>query len=228
MSQVVLPQGFAMPQQPYAVAQPGFHAGVPFAQAGRPIHQQQWVHAAPPGAPPDDFMVGTEKAIRKDYDPETREWKRSAIVVRVAKQPFSSGSMRHAFKMEDLTLGEGPHTEFVAKMSKDPRESRQVYFDDVQMQMEAKGWADRFNERFGRKVVDFLVAYVAELVERPGRPVVPTPMQRSWTLSTWQTPQTFLSMPEAGPDLHPAACAVARGAERGMEAGHRGREDGPR
>ncbi|KAJ1478397.1 hypothetical protein T484DRAFT_1817703, partial [Baffinella frigidus] len=88
-------------------------------------------------------------------------------------------SMRHAYKMEDLTLGEGAHTEFVAKMSKNPNEARQgvslvgysrsarmevvakmsknpnearqVYFDDVQMQMEAKGWADRFNARFGRK-----------------------------------------------------------------------------
>ena len=36
-----------------------------------------------------------------------------------------------------------------------------MYYDDVQMQMEAKAWADRFNDRFGRKV-----AYVDIFVPR--------------------------------------------------------------
>lgn len=40
------------------------------------------------------------------------------------------------------------------------------------MQMEAKMWAEKFNARFGKQVVDFLVAYVAELVERQGCPVI--------------------------------------------------------
>jgi hypothetical protein len=79
--------------------------------------------------------------------------------------------MRSAFRMWDLTKGEA-HNEFVAKMSKDPREQRHVYYDDVAMQMEAKMWAEKFNKRFGKTVVDFLVAYVAELVERPGKPVI--------------------------------------------------------
>jgi len=118
----------------------------------------------------DDFMAGTEKAVRKDYDPVAKRWKRSAVVLKIDPVAFAQGSLRRAYKMRDLTLGETDN-EFVAKMSINPQENRQTYFDDVAMQMEAKMWAERFNSKTGLHV-DFLVAYVAELVERTGRPLI--------------------------------------------------------
>jgi len=120
----------------------------------------------------DDFLKGSEKAIRMDYDLKDRTWKRRGVLLRIKKEPFACGSMRSAHMMSDLTLSEGDKSQFVAKISRDPKENRQVYFDDVEMQMEAKAWAEKFNEKFQKKIVDFLVAYVVELVDRPGRPVI--------------------------------------------------------
>ena len=108
---------------------------------------------------------------RKEYDPETKKWKKFATVLKIDRRPFAEGSMRSAYRMQDLTKGE-TQNEFVAKMSRDPNEQRHVYYDDVAMQMEAKMWAQKFNQRCGKDLVDFLVAYVAELVERPGKPVI--------------------------------------------------------
>jgi hypothetical protein len=68
--------------------------------------------------------------------------------------------------MKDLTKGEIGN-EYVAKVSRELHEHREVYFNDVMMQMKAKLYAEKFNARFGKKVVDFLEAYVAELVDRP-------------------------------------------------------------
>jgi hypothetical protein len=156
--------------QPYGQVMQGgqFPAGFPQGgQAGGGFYQ-----AAPVQVKSDDWLRGTEKAIRRDYDPLKKAWERRAVVLRVEKSPFASGSMRHAFKMEDLSLGETEGKGFVAKMSRTPATDRDIYFKDVEMQMEAKMWADRFNDKFGKKVVDFLVAYVAELVERPGAPLI--------------------------------------------------------
>jgi len=120
----------------------------------------------------DDFLKGSEKAIRMDFDLATKKWKRRGVLLRIKREPFASGSMRAAHIMYDLTLEESDKQQFVAKISRDPKENRQVYFDDVEMQMEAKAWAEQFNKKFQKNVVDFLVAYVVELVERPGRPVI--------------------------------------------------------
>jgi len=100
------------------------------------------------------------------------KWKKRAVVLKIEPRPFAVGSMRGAYRMQDLTLEEGEDNEFVAKISKNRNEDRNVYFNDVKMQMESKFWAEKFNNRFGKDIVDFLVAYVAELVERPGTPLI--------------------------------------------------------
>lgn len=60
----------------------------------------------------------------------------------------------------------------VAKASKDPNEDRNTYFRDVQAQMCAKLWAAEYNSQDVPKRIDFVPAYVFELVDRPGRPLV--------------------------------------------------------
>ena len=119
----------------------------------------------------DDFLSGSEKAIRHEYDPKKKKWEKFATVVKLDRRPFAEGSMRLAFQMKDLTKGEQAK-EYVAKIAKNANELPQVYYDDVAMQMEAKRYAEKFNDKFGKKVVDFLVAYVAELVERTPRVLV--------------------------------------------------------
>lgn len=60
---------------------------------------------------------------------------------------------------------------YVLKLSKDPNENTQVYFDDVAMQMDAKMYAELYNRNKPPKKVDFLAAHVLQLVEREGEPI---------------------------------------------------------
>jgi len=72
---------------------------------------------------------------------------------------------------------EGPSTKgpssfsYVAKISIDPYEDREVYFDDVKMQLYAKEWANKFNKFKPPKNVDFVKAGVLELISREGKPL---------------------------------------------------------
>eukprot|EP00727_Mastigamoeba_balamuthi_P014621 m51a1_g9785 putative myosin heavy chain (466) ;mRNA; r:1695421-1698611 len=64
-----------------------------------------------------------------------------------------------------------PTTVYVAKLSIDPNEERQTYFIDVQIQMYARMFAERFNAYNPPKKVDFLKAWILELTERKGTPL---------------------------------------------------------
>ena len=74
--------------------------------------------------------------------------------------------MRKAYHMQDLSVL-GDDRQYVLKMSKGPDELKQIYFDDVQMQMEANMSAELYNAEKPPKLVDFLDAYVLELKDRP-------------------------------------------------------------
>jgi len=60
---------------------------------------------------------------------------------------------------------------FVAKLSIDPAEDRDLYFVDVEMQMYSKEFANMFNTYNPPKKVDFVKAWLLELTEREGRPL---------------------------------------------------------
>jgi len=119
----------------------------------------------------DGFDLSTaEKAVRHEFDPRERKWSRTAFLCRIEAKPFAEGAMRTAHRLFDMAAS-GPDGLFVVKFSKDPKESPQRFFDDVEMQMEARMWAQKFNERGPPKAVDFIAAYVLELVDRPGKPL---------------------------------------------------------
>jgi hypothetical protein len=60
---------------------------------------------------------------------------------------------------------------YVAKISIDPFEDRETYFEDVKMQMYAKEWAKKFNKFNPPKAVDFVKAGVLELIQRESSPL---------------------------------------------------------
>eukprot|EP00960_Hanusia_phi_P031249 749180-Hanusia_phi.AAC.6 len=150
----------------------------------------------------DDFdLSGVEKAIRHEFDPRAGKWTRTAFLCRIEEQPFAEGAMRTAHRMWDLATS-GVAGLFVVKFSKDRSESSQQFFEDVQMQMEARMWAQKFNERNPPKSVDFIAAYVLELVDRPGHPFCGVENFISGTYRKWNnnwdwnddernTPQAF-------------------------------------
>jgi elongation factor 2 kinase len=151
--------------------------------------------------PTQPFAEEGEKAVRQEYDSETKTWKSFFTVLKLERRPFAVGSRRSAYMMKDLTEGEAGK-EFVAKLSNDPSDQKNIYYERVAMQMEAQEFAKKFNKRFGKKVVEFLVAYVAELVERPGKPLIGIEQRIhgnyvkynnnwDWTDERRNTPQAF-------------------------------------
>lgn len=48
---------------------------------------------------------------------------------------------------------------------------RDVYFEDVRLQMEAKLWGEEYNRHKPPKQVDIMQMCVVELKERPGKPL---------------------------------------------------------
>jgi hypothetical protein len=88
-------------------------------------------------------------------------------------RPHHPGAMRTAY---DLVLCDEQRNvtvpQLLAKFYMDPSlGDREAYFRDVRTQMVAKQWAAAFNRRQPPKAVDFVDAWVLELVDRPGRPV---------------------------------------------------------
>ena len=106
-------------------------------------------------------LKGAERAVRHEFDPRMRKWSRTAFLCRIEPKPFSEGAMRTAHRLFDLAAT-GAEALFVVKFSKDQNENPQRFFDDVQMQMEARMWAQKFNERGPPKSVDFIAAYVRQ------------------------------------------------------------------
>ena len=90
-----------------------------------------------------DLIHSAEQAIKHHYDPRTKQWARTLINVVVDKDSFAEGTLRTAYMMKDLSAT--GDSRYVLKMSKDPNENTQQYFDDVLTQMEAKMFAESYN-----------------------------------------------------------------------------------
>jgi hypothetical protein len=112
-----------------------------------------------------------ERALRHDFDMDCNKWNRTPVRVVLDERPFAEGSLRCAHRLQIL-LEHGERQNFVAKISKDPSESRETYLRDVQAQSVAKRWASEFNAQRVPKHVDFIDCAIIELAERPGRPLV--------------------------------------------------------
>ncbi len=112
-----------------------------------------------------------ERALRHDFDIDSNKWNRTPVKVVLDERPFAEGSLRCAHRLQIL-LEHGERLNFVAKISKDPSESRETYQRDVQAQSVAKRWASEFNAQRVPKKVDFIDCAIIELAERPGRPLV--------------------------------------------------------
>jgi hypothetical protein len=112
-----------------------------------------------------------ERALRHDFDIDSNKWNRTPVKVVLDERPFAEGSLRCAHRLQ-IVLDHGERQNFVAKISKDPSESRETYLRDVQAQSVAKRWASEFNAQRVPKKVDFIECAIIELAERPGRPLV--------------------------------------------------------
>uniref|UniRef100_A0A8C6Y137 Eukaryotic elongation factor 2 kinase n=1 Tax=Naja naja TaxID=35670 RepID=A0A8C6Y137_NAJNA len=116
-----------------------------------------------------------ENATRYRYNAVTGEWIEDEVLIKMAAQPFGRGAMRECFRTKKLSNflhmqnWKGAFN-YVAKRYIETVD-REVYFEDVRLQMEAKLWGEEYNRHKPPKQVDIVQTCIIEMKNRPGRPL---------------------------------------------------------
>ncbi|XP_043828333.1 eukaryotic elongation factor 2 kinase isoform X4 [Dromiciops gliroides] len=119
--------------------------------------------------------IEMECATRHRYNAVTGEWVEDEVLIKMASQPFGRGAMRECFRTKKLS--NFLHTQhwkgasnYVAKRYIEPV-NRDVYFEDVRLQMEAKLWGEEYNRHKPPKQVDIMQMCIIELKDRVDKPL---------------------------------------------------------
>ncbi|XP_039216485.1 eukaryotic elongation factor 2 kinase isoform X3 [Crotalus tigris] len=119
--------------------------------------------------------IKMENATRYRYNAVTGEWIEDEVLIKMAAQPFGRGAMRECFRTKKLSNflhmqnWKGAFN-YVAKRYIETV-NRDVYFEDVRLQMEAKLWGEEYNRHKPPKQVDIVQTCIIEMKNRPGRPL---------------------------------------------------------
>ncbi|XP_043567346.1 eukaryotic elongation factor 2 kinase isoform X3 [Chiloscyllium plagiosum] len=119
--------------------------------------------------------IETESATRYRYNAISGKWVEDKVFVKMAKQPFGRGAMRECYrtkKLSNFTRHQqwNSASNYVAKCYLDSVD-REVYFEDVRLQMEAKLWGEEYNRHKPPKQVDIMQMCILEMKDRPGKPL---------------------------------------------------------
>uniref|UniRef100_A0A673LK07 Eukaryotic elongation factor 2 kinase n=1 Tax=Sinocyclocheilus rhinocerous TaxID=307959 RepID=A0A673LK07_9TELE len=109
------------------------------------------------------------------YNAVTGEWAKDEIFIKVSSQSFGKGAMRECYRSKKLSNFSHSSnwksaSNYVAKRYMETVD-RDVYFEDVRLQMEAKLWGEEFNRHRPPKQVDIMQMCVVEMTGRPGSPL---------------------------------------------------------
>ncbi|XP_072228913.1 eukaryotic elongation factor 2 kinase isoform X2 [Leuresthes tenuis] len=141
-----------------------------------------WIHAIEKArSMPDPWAqfhleeIATEPCIRYRYNAVTGEWNQDQIHIKMGPQPFGKGAMRECFRAKKLSNFSHSSnwkmaSNYVAKRYMEPVD-RNVYFEDVRLQMEAKLWGEEYNRHRPPKQVDIMQMCVVEMANRPEKPL---------------------------------------------------------
>ncbi|XP_055507543.1 eukaryotic elongation factor 2 kinase isoform X3 [Leucoraja erinacea] len=119
--------------------------------------------------------IETETATRYRYNAISGKWVEDEVLIKMAKQPFGRGAMRECYRTKKLS-NFARHQQwksasnYVAKRYIDSVE-REVYFEDVRLQMDAKLWGEEYNRHKPPKQVDIMQMCILEMKNRPGQPL---------------------------------------------------------
>lgn len=119
--------------------------------------------------------IETETATRYRYNAVTRVWSEDEVLIKMATQPFGRGAMRECFRTKKLSNFSHRQnwktaSNYVAKRYIETV-NREVYFEDVQLQLEAKLWGQEYNLHKPPKQVDIMQMCILEMKDRPGKPL---------------------------------------------------------
>lgn len=120
--------------------------------------------------------MSPEVAIKHMFNYATRQWSSTQVCINLDETPFSKGSLRLVYHLQDLSTDSssslmygGSHTDsHVAKLAIDPDEDPQTYFRDIELQAHCAHYAHVYNSYNPPKRVEFIPAWVLELLERNG------------------------------------------------------------
>uniref|UniRef100_A0A9J7X355 Eukaryotic elongation factor 2 kinase n=1 Tax=Cyprinus carpio carpio TaxID=630221 RepID=A0A9J7X355_CYPCA len=141
-----------------------------------------WKHAIEKAkAMPDPWAefhleeIETERCTRYRYNAVTGEWAKDDIYIKVSSQVFGKGAMRECYRAKKLSNFSHSSnwksaSNYVAKRYMETVD-REVYFEDVRLQMEAKLWGEEFNRHRPPKQVDIMQMCIVEMTSRPGSPL---------------------------------------------------------
>ncbi|XP_014671454.1 PREDICTED: eukaryotic elongation factor 2 kinase-like [Priapulus caudatus] len=125
-----------------------------------------------------DFSINelmTESVRRHRYSAIRKKWTTDEVQVKVEAVAFDRGAMRECFRLKKLSNfrrnenWQRAHN-YVAKAYITPVE-RDVYFEDVKLQNDAKLWGEEYNRHNPPKKVDIMQMCVVEFVHREGSPL---------------------------------------------------------
>ncbi|KJE89314.1 eukaryotic elongation factor-2 kinase [Capsaspora owczarzaki ATCC 30864] len=119
--------------------------------------------------PPDFALLASESAMKHTFSVALGTWTNTPISVKIESEPFARGGLRAAYHMMDLSEANKGVT-FVAKMAVG-EEEREQYFQDAEMQMFCRLWADRYNAYNPPKKIEFIEAWLISLTDRPNHPL---------------------------------------------------------
>ena len=90
-------------------------------------------------------------------------------------QSFNRGAMRQCYRLKKLSKfcnSEDWHHagNYVAKKYMESVD-RNVYFEDVKLQMDAKLWGEEYNRHNPPKKIDIFQMYIIELIDEEGSPL---------------------------------------------------------
>jgi len=118
----------------------------------------------------------TEKALRHRFNALKKEWIVDEVNVKMQMESFAHGSMRQCYRIKKLSnfshnqdWGRDSNNA-VAKQYISPVK-RNIYFEEVKLQMDAKLWAEEYNRHHPPKKVDICLMAVLEFVDRPNCPL---------------------------------------------------------
>eukprot|EP00521_Asterionellopsis_glacialis_P013996 CAMPEP_0195290632 /NCGR_PEP_ID=MMETSP0707-20130614/6420_1 /TAXON_ID=33640 /ORGANISM="Asterionellopsis glacialis, Strain CCMP134" /LENGTH=760 /DNA_ID=CAMNT_0040350785 /DNA_START=35 /DNA_END=2317 /DNA_ORIENTATION=+ len=135
--------------------------------------------------------IPAERVIRHRYDSVTKTWHNEETIVKIERESFTHGAMRHCFRMKKMATppqsssyhrfygyGWSRASNYVAKcyMKEDGSgidvgdQAKDAVRNDVVLQYEAARWADKFNQTDPPHKINFIVAYAIEFPDREGQP----------------------------------------------------------
>ena len=135
--------------------------------------------------------IPAERVVRHRYNIKARQFSKDITIVKIEKEPFTHGAMRHCFRMKKLatppqsasnhrfhSYGWSRALNYVAKcyLNEDgtidtSQQGSDSVLTDIILQYEAAYWAELFNASDPAKKIDFIRAYALEFVDRPGKPM---------------------------------------------------------